>query len=202
MRHKRTLLICILVLSSLQVNASVLIKYLKNLNSFQAEFIQTVFTETNDKKQKSSGFIVVKSPNQFFLKYIKPYKLVYVADGKKIWSYDKDLEQVVVKKQGDILVNTPVMLLGNPKDLTRSYRIEEMGLTDGWLWFELTPKEDDTNFETVALAFENKELRAMEMTDHFGQTTRLEFINIIKNPKLAKNQFKFVPPKGVDVIGQ
>ena len=109
---------------------------------------------------------------------------------------------MVVKEQGNLLINTPAMLLGNPKDLTESYSIEKIGVTEGWLWFELTPKKENTNFESVSLAFKDNELKAMEMRDNFGQTTRLEFNEVLKNSMLAKSRFVFVPPKGVDVIGQ
>ena len=202
MKFNKTFLICILVLTSMQLHASELTRYLNNLNSFQATFIQTIFSANNDAKRFSKGLIVVKSPNKFYLQYVKPYKLLYVADGKKLWSYDEDLEQVVVKEQGDILINSPAMLLGNTKNLSKSYKIEKTGIVEGWLWFELTPKQESGNFETVSLAFADNKLKAMEMRDNFGQTTRLEFSNIVKNPKLAKHTFKFVPPKGVDVIGQ
>ena len=202
MKFKKIFLICTFVLTSMQLHASELTRYFNNLDSFQATFIQTIFSASNDAKKHSKGLIVVKSPNKFYLEYNKPFKLLYVADGKRLWSYDEDLEQVVVKEQGDILINTPAMLLGNTKNLSKLYNIEKTGVVEGWLWFELTPKQENGNFETVSLAFENNELVAMEMRDNFGQTTRLEFHNIIKNPKLAKNRFKFVPPEGVDVIGQ
>ena len=202
MTFKKIFLICTFGLMSMNGYASELTNYLNNLHTFQAQFTQTVFSGNNVEKQKSQGLIAVKSPDKFYLEYNEPYKLVYVADGKKLWSYDEDLEQVVVKAQGSLLIDTPAMLLGNPKDLTQSYRIEKTGITDGWLWFELTPKKDNSNFETVGLAFENDKLKAMEMRDNFGQTTRLEFNNVIKNPSLAANQFVFNPPKGVDVIGQ
>ena len=202
MIFRKVLLVCTLILVSMNSHASELTNYLNNLHTFQANFSQNVFSSNNTEKQKSKGLIVVKSPNNFYLKYNEPYNLTYVADGKKLWSYDEDLEQVVVKEQGDLLINTPAMLLGNPKDLTKSYRIEKTGITEGWLWFKLTPKKENTNFETVSLAFENDKLKAMEMRDNFGQTTRLEFNNVIKNPTLAKNRFIFTPPKGVDVIGQ
>jgi outer membrane lipoprotein carrier protein len=192
-----TLLIC-----SSQAYANELTNYFNDLQSFQADFVQTVFSANNDSKRKSNGIIIVKSPNNFYLEYTKPFKLLYVADGKKLWSYDEDLEQVVVKKQGNLLIDSPAMLLGNAKNLKDSYSIEKIGVTDGWLWFELTPKKENNNFESVSLAFVNNELIAMEMRDNFGQTTRLEFNNVIKNPLLASNQFKFIPPKGVDVIGQ
>lgn len=202
MKLNKIFLICICVLTSMQLYASELTSYLSNLNSFQAGFTQSIFTANNDSKKTSKGLIIVKSPNKFYLEYNWPYKLLYVADGKKLWNYDEDLEQVVVKEQGNVLINTPAMLLGNPKDLTKSYRIEKTGMIEGWVWFELTPKKDNSNFETVSLAFASNKLIAMEMRDNFGQTTRLEFNNVIKNPTLAKNRFKFIPPKGVDVIGQ
>ena len=199
---KKISLIISFVLLSFQLHASELIDYLNNLHTFQANFTQSVFAANNQAKQISKGLIVVKSPDNFYLEYNEPYKLIYVADGKKLWSYDEDLEQVVVKAQGNLLINTPAMLLGNPKDLTSSYRIEKTGVVEGWLWFELTPKKDNSNFETVGLAFDGDKLVAMEMRDNFGQTTRLEFNHVKKNPTLTKNRFKFVPPKGVDVIGQ
>lgn len=202
MNFKKLFFICTFVLTSMQLHASELTDYLNNLYTFQANFTQSVFAANNQAKQKSKGLIVVKSPNKFYLEYNSPYKLLYVADGKKLWSYDEDLEQVVVKEQGNLLINTPAMLLGNPQDLTKSYRIERTGIIDGWLWFELTPKNDSTNFESVSLAFKNNEIKAMEMRDNFGQTTRLEFIKVIKNPQVGKNRFKFIPPEGVDVIGQ
>lgn len=203
MTLKKLLIIGVLLISSvIQVQASELLTYLKDLHTLEAKFTQTVFTNKNSVKQKSTGHIAVKSPDKFFLEYTEPYKLVYVADGKKLWSYDEDLEQVVVKPQGNELINTPAMLLGNPKDLTESYTIEKTGVIDGWLWFELTPKQQSNNFETVSLAFVENKLKAMEMRDNFGQTTRLEFLNVVKNPALSKNRFKFVPPAGVDVIGQ
>lgn len=65
-----------------------------------------------------------------------------------------------------------------------------------WLWFELTPKQENSNFETVSLAFENKELIAMEMRDNFGQITRLKFENVVKNPTLVSNQFILLHLKG------
>ena len=202
MIFKKLLIICTFVLISLQLHASELTDYLSNLHTFQADFTQTVFAVNNQVKQVSKGVIVVSSPDKFYLEYNEPYKLLYIADGKKLWSYDEDLEQVVVKEQGNLLINTPAMLLGNPKDLTKSYAIEKTGVIEGLLWFELTPKQENNSFETVGLAFDNSKLVAMEMKDNFGQTTRLEFSKVVKNTALTKNQFKFVPPKGVDVIGQ
>jgi outer membrane lipoprotein carrier protein len=42
----------------------------------------------------------------------------------------------------------------------------------------------------------------MELHDNFGQTTRLRFTNLERNPALGASLFRFTPPKGVDVIGE
>ncbi|MFK5913167.1 MAG: outer membrane lipoprotein chaperone LolA [Woeseiaceae bacterium] len=202
MNIKKLFLVSAISFVSLQLQASELTDYLNNLHTFKAGFTQSVFSKNNKPKQKSIGTIIVSSPNKFYLDYQKPFKLLYVADGKKLWSYDEDLEQVVVKEQGDLLIDSPAMLLGNPKDLTESYKIEKTGVINDWLWFELTPKRDSNNFESVSLAFMDEKLIAMEMRDNFGQTTRLEFDHVERNPTLNKNRFRFTPPKGVDVIGQ
>ena len=42
----------------------------------------------------------------------------------------------------------------------------------------------------------------MEVRDAFGQTSSLTFRGIERNPRLAADAFRFVPPKGADVIEQ
>ena len=52
------------------------------------------------------------------------------------------------------------------------------------------------------MGFDAEGLRAMELVDHFGQTTRLRFLNLKRNPKVDKSEFRFEPPKGTDVLGE
>jgi outer membrane lipoprotein carrier protein len=42
---------------------------------------------------------------------------------------------------------------------------------------------------------------AMELTDHFGQTTVLRFSNLVRNPQISPSAFRFTPPEGADVLG-
>ena len=43
-------------------------------------------------------------------------------------------------------------------------------------------------------------LEAMELRDQFGQVTVIKFASVERNPKLSPELFRFVPPKGADVI--
>ena len=51
------------------------------------------------------------------------------------------------------------------------------------------------------MGFDADGLRAMELLDHFGQTTLLRFPNLQRNPK-STSEFRFTPPKGADVLGE
>jgi outer membrane lipoprotein carrier protein len=52
------------------------------------------------------------------------------------------------------------------------------------------------------MGFSASGVEAMELVDHFGQTTLLRFSNLARNPKVDAAEFRFTPPKGADVLGE
>ncbi len=175
-------------------------KYFSGIKSFRVSFTQQSLNIENSTRNISNGFLVVQNPDKFYLEYTKPYKLIYVADGSKLWSYDEDLEQVIVKKQANLLVNTPAMILSQPQDIEKKYRVKLLSSEHQVTKYELTPIQKETTFESIVIGFIDGELKLMEMMDNFGQHTQLRFNTIEKNPELKANTFSFVPPEGVDVI--
>ena len=173
--------------------------YFGDLTTFQATFTQSIVQGT-DKLQNTQGKLYIKTPDKFRLEYTDPYVQIYVADGKKVWQYDADLEQVIIKPQAQILNNTPLFVLSNTKKLQESYHVEYQGKWDDQKWYLLRPKSADTNFEQIRLAFKGKILSTMELKDSFGQFSRLKFQKVKNNLPLAGSLFKFSPPEGVDVI--
>jgi chaperone LolA len=180
----------------------VLQRYFSDMSGMRAKFTQTVSGGGRTHDDQSWGEIFVKRPDHFRLQYSKPYRQLYVADGNRVWSYDEDLAQITVKPQGDLLGNTPAMLLSNPQKLQDSFTVRRLESSSDVAWFELTPREPEANFERVRLAFVNGTLREMELSDSLGQVTTLEFSELVKNPKLDSDLFRFVPPAGVDIIGE
>ncbi|MFA7617973.1 MAG: outer membrane lipoprotein chaperone LolA [Thiohalomonadaceae bacterium] len=177
-------------------------QFLAGLKTMRAAFAQTVVDPDGATVEETSGELLVSRPDRFRLQYTAPYEQLYVADGKQVWMYDKDLEQVTVKKQGEALGSTPALLLSSTAPLTKNFDVTELGAREGLTWIELNPKRQDASFESVQLALEDSTLRVMEMVDGFGQRTRLQFERIERNPRLDADAFRFTPPKGVDVIGE
>jgi len=198
----RFLLLCFCLVWMLPIQASSLDDFFAGTRNFSARFTQTQFDADQKLMQKSSGNIQVQRPDKFRLQYLKPYKQLYVADGEKLWSYDEDLEQIIVKPQTEVLANSPAMILSNVKILRDHYQVSHQGQEQGMDWYKLTPLQSDAGFESVFLAFKNNNLKIMELLDSFGQTTRLEFVDMKVNTRLARDTFSFTPPEGVDIIGQ
>ncbi|MDH5409499.1 MAG: outer membrane lipoprotein chaperone LolA [Gammaproteobacteria bacterium] len=172
--------------------------YFAGVKTITADFTQILVHGENE--QVTKGLIYIVSPNKFRLDYQHPYKQLYIADGQSLLSYDEDLEQLIIKPQGDVLSNSPAMVLSNPKMLDRDYKVEFQGKWDGAKWYLLSPKRADTNFEQIRLAFKDNKLITMELKDSFGQFNRLSFTKVKYNSAISATTFKFTPPAGVDVI--
>jgi len=200
--HRSRLLLAILLMSLCgMVSAKTINDYLGQVKTLSAKFDQFVFNESTGEPDRTSGQIYVASPNKFRLEYNKPYVQVYVADGKRLWSYDKDLEQVTIKKQQNLLANSPAIVLSDPANIEKAYAVKPQGIKDHIDWFYLTPRSPDSGFDHVRLGFTGKNLYVMELYDSFGQKTELHFRELQYNAKIPADKFTFTPPAGVDVIG-
>ena len=165
------------------------------------------FTQRQVKKSDSSkisapatGTFIFARPGKFIWTYVKPYEQVLQADGDQLYIYDKDLNQVTVKKLGNALGSSPAAILFGSNDLEKNFTLTEAGTRDGLEWLKATPKAKDTSFEQISIGLRNGTPEAMELRDAFGATSLLSFNKFEKNPNLGAQQFKFVAPKGADVF--
>jgi outer membrane lipoprotein carrier protein len=180
-----------------------------NLNAFfdgleglRGSFEQALLDADGATVQVSEGTLVLHRPGKFRWDYRAPYEQVIVADGRNLWFYDTELEQVTVKPLGDAIGGTPAMLLSGARPLNEEFSVSELGSRGGLAWVELTPKLQQSNFERVRLGFEGRSLDTMEVEDAFGQVTRIRFMDLQRNPPIDPRVFIFVPPPGVDVVGE
>lgn len=176
--------------------------FFKEVQSLQGDFTQTVFDQHMKAKEHAQGNFAVQRPGKFHWDYQSPFRQLIVANGKRVWIYDSELEQVTVKTLDETVGSTPAQLLSSGESLELNFAIADLGAKDDLEWVELTPHAKDTSFERVRLGMDQHDLRVMELQDNFGQTTRLEFSRLQRNPRLAATLFEFTPPPGVDVVGE
>jgi len=155
---------------------------------------------TTKVSNESSGTFVFSRPGKFIWTYEKPYEQVLQADGEKLYIYDKDLNQVTIKKLGNALGSSPAAILFGSNDLEKNFTLKEDGSKDGMEWLEATPKAKDTTFEHIGIGMRDGVPAAMELRDSFGQVSLLTFTQFEKNPPMPASRFKFTVPKGADVF--
>jgi len=175
--------------------------YLRTTQAAKADFQQKVFDKSGKLVQESRGNFAFLRPGRFRWTYVKPPQLI-VGDGERVWIHDADLNQVTVRRATRVLGATPAALLAGASDLAKSFELVEAGTRDGLEWLEAKPREKESGFDRIRLGMSVSGVEAMELVDHFGQTTVLRFSNMERNPQFDPGTFRFTPPKGVDVLGE
>ena len=174
---------------------------LKNMDNLSTEFKQTLLDEDKNIVQQSRGTLSLQRPGKFAWIYTEPFEQRIIADGRELWIYDVELDQVTVKPIDESISNAPIMILMKEADVTQQFNVSEVGQRKYLYWVELEPRDSDLEYSRIFIGLEDDSVRAMELQDQFGQSTQIVFENlrvgVVHNPAT----FKFVPPDGVDVYG-
>jgi chaperone LolA len=175
--------------------------FVRDTQTARAQFTQTVADKGGRVTQSAQGEFLLARPGKFRWNVQKPYKQLLVGDGQRVWIFDEDLNQVIVRRLGDALGATPAALLSGNQDVERAFTWHDLPVADGLDWLSATPIAQETTFAQIKLGFDAKGLAALELLDAFGQRSVVRFSNFERNPKFAADTFSFTPPKGADVIG-
>ena len=182
------------------------VEVLKNLleqtTTARARFAQIVLDRNMKMLQQATGTMQFSRPGKFRWEYDKPIEQTIVSDGSRVWLYDRDLNQVTVRRLDRALGSSPAALLAGSNEIEKSYTLASMGSQEGLDWLEAVPKAQDTAFERIRLGFGKSGLEVMELRDQFGQITVIKFSAIERNARIPQEAFRFTPPKGADVISE
>jgi outer membrane lipoprotein carrier protein len=182
-------------------------KYFEGLNTLRATFTQTVKDARGKSVDRSTGTLVVSRPGKFRWEVRQKSGggaagQLLVADGRNVWFFDPDLEQVTVKPIDTALSSTPAMLLSGASDLRESFKVTPAGARDGLDWVLVEPKRSDADFRRALFGFGKAELKRMIIDDRLGQTATIEFDSVMRNARVSPEEVSFTPPPGTDVIGK
>jgi chaperone LolA len=174
--------------------------FLEEVGSLTARFEQQLWTEDEELLQTDTGSLSLKRPNRFRWMYDAPAELVIVADGAKLWIYDKELAEVTVTPFDDSVGASPAVLLSGDRNVRDDFDVVQSYALDGLDWIELEPKTP-SDFSSISIGFSGTEPRRIELVDGLGQITRVVLDNVVVNPAIADDAFHFDVPPGVDVSG-
>lgn len=205
MRFTSMLLLPILAFSSLSAHADAqdvtrLSQLLEKSKTISANFSQLTLAAGGTQLQEAKGEMSVQRPGLFYWHTEAPQEQTMISDGQKVTLWDPDLEQVTIKKLDQRLTQTPALLLsGDVSKISESFDISSKQAGEV-MEFTLKPKTKDTLFDSLNLSFRNGMINNMRLMDSVGQRTDIVFSGVKANEPIPASKFKFVIPKGVDVI--
>lgn len=182
-------------------------KYLDNLKTLRTSFLQTLADGEGHEIDRSTGTLVVARPGKFSWDIHpqgntnKGAGQLMVSDGRNLWFFDRDLEQVTVKPVDAALSATPAMLLSGTVDVRKNFTVTPAGQREGLEWVLVEPHGTDADFRDALFGFANGDLKRMILEDKLGQTATVMFDHIERNVPVASQETTFIAPKGADVIG-
>ncbi len=176
--------------------------FFSSTNTMRAKFSQVVTDTQGRKVQEVEGTMQLQRPNKFRWDYNKPYEQQIISDGKDVFLYDTDLQQVTVRALSRAIGSSPAAMLAGGDAVEKGFSLKNANRKDGLIWVLALPKDKDSGFDRVLLGFKGDKLRKMELYDSFNHITHITFDAIERNPVLQDSTFLFTPPKGVDVVGE
>lgn len=170
--------------------------FIKNVQSAQGRFEQI----SDGGESKSTGQFAFKRPAHFRWATEAPFEQLIISDAKTLYQYDADLEQLIRRPLGQVLGESPAMILFGHADLAASFELQELSQQAGKAWLKATPKKPDSGFQYLELAFKNNLPVEIKIIDLFGKTTLIHLSHFQSNLTLKNQFFQFVPPKGTDIV--
>lgn len=206
-------------------------RFLEHLKTLRVTFLQTVADAQGAEVGRSSGTLTVERPGRFRWD-IHPEPLspaavpagaaattnapgasgapataeaagqLMVSDGRNLWYFDRDLEQVTVRPVTAALSATPAMLLSGTVDVRQHFTEKAIGMREGLDWVYVEPRGAEADFKSSLFGFDRQgTLQRMILEDKLGQTITILFQDVALNVPVPAKEFTFTPPPGADVIG-
>lgn len=183
-------------------------QFVEGVQTFKARFTQVQRDERGKVLQSVTGEMWLSRPGRgaageqgkFRWNYQTPYQQEIVCDGRSIWYYDPDLAQVTKRSAAQALNGTPAALLSQRAALLEAFTVENAGSEGHAQTLRLLPKSEDSDFRAIELTLDGGKPLRMKFLDQLGGSTELKFSDIQTGTPLEAKLFRFVVPKGVEVV--
>lgn len=172
---------------------------LDSLESFAADFTQTVIDEKGDVVHEATGHLTMTRPDKLRWETEFPDETVLIADGDSVWHMDYFVEQVTVMSQQQAIENNPMVLLtNNDPAVWAQYTIEQREVNE----FAVSAKTGTGQIRSLVLNFDSQGMNALTMVDSQGQHSLIKFAQRDLNNPVDATAFEGTIPEGFMVDDQ
>jgi outer membrane lipoprotein carrier protein len=177
----------------------------KEILSLQFEYAQTTTVSMGGRAAESRGTAAFERPNRFRVEQSAPEPQTYISNGKQFWVHLPDRSQALkgsmenwARFSGFPQGLTPFQM--KVDDMKNKYEFSLAEETDGAV-LTLTPKDPNASPYHLRLWVDMATGVARQtalVSENVTAVVRVQ--NIKVNPPVNASRFRFVPPKGTEVL--
>ena len=177
-----------------------LLSFVSKVSAATGQFSQYTVGPQGQTKPKQTGDFSFQRPGRFKWDVLAPYKQLVLSDGKTLFQFDPDLNQVTTRPVSQAIGSSPAAILFGSGDLERVFDIESLPDNDGFAWLRAKPKSAEAGFVHADIGFAHGLPGRIVLLDAFGQVTRVDLLDLKQNPPLSAETFQFLAPAGADIV--
>lgn len=177
------------------------------LTTLSARFRQEVPLQNVGVVRKASGQVYFRRPLRMRWDYRAPGEQLFLADGRYFYFRPPDSSQVYRRKidAGTIGGRIPLLLLFGEGDITEFFRVEAVTPLQGGTEtaLRMVPKGDgapDVRRVDLVVSDSDLAIRQVHLYDRLGGSNHLYLYDIVIDPSLPEDLFRFRKPPGTEVV--
>jgi len=168
--------------------------------SMQANFDETL-SSPGGLTRTRKGTVYFRKVGRMRWEFAAPSEGTVVSDGKTVYDYEKDLNQVVELPVNKALKSSATAFLLGLGNIRRDFKVSlpPASSSDGLTHVILTPKGGGDTME-LGLDPKSYDIVNFKLTNQVGGVTELKFSDIRTNVALDDTLFTFTVPEGADIV--
>jgi outer membrane lipoprotein carrier protein len=191
--------------SSADLREDIIKKLEKRYNTadFSARFAQESALKALDIKDTASGKVWFKHPGMMQWEYEKPEKYAIISDGKTLWIFRPEDNQVVI---GDAMTyfgnGKGASFLSNFNLVEDTYTVTvATPASPDQYALKLVPRQKQLDLSAIFLNIDKSsfEIKRVVTLNEYGDETRIDFSDLVFEP-LDASLFNFQVPAGAEVL--
>lgn len=177
-------------------------KRYEKLNSFSAEFAQTLTHKESGAVEKRQGSLLFQKPLLIRWQTAKPHEETLVVTAREIWDYLPD-EQVAYRYPPSLVQDSRsiIQVITGQAALSKDFEVKDEGREDNLAKLRLYPREPAPQMVEALIWVEPATgyIRRASIVDFYGNTNDVRFTHFTPDANLKASDFNFTPPKDVEV---
>lgn len=175
------------------------------LETLTARFFQESYFLGADTRRRSEGQVVFQRPGKMDWQYSQPDLQRFSSDGKTVWWYQPNENQVVVRTLAQSFVSdVPVSFLLGVGKLHENFRFDSRCGTSDETLIKLLPLKPSASLDVFYLLVDPKDFSPIgaRIVNVGGNETSIYFEDRKLNGTVDAKRFVVDVPKGTDVIDE